>query len=288
MPSTPDSPTQGTARRALALAALYVALSIGWRVLVEGGVGVLIVGMMLARGVPLDQLGGDTLQDHVPPALLAGASILQLLGLVGIAVALVWWTGADRRRSFGLRATQPALLAIGTAGGLTVGFFPGWVAQELSRLLPFLDLGNLAMLNDMLTGGTLFARALLAIAIVGVAPLAEELVFRGYLWDLLERAHSRTLAWALTSVLFALHHVDPIHVIAVFFTGLFLGWLRLATGSVWPAVGAHLLNNGLAAFVVLATPLDPDASSPAWVAFLSLAISIGLCAAIWTLRPRTT
>jgi uncharacterized protein len=50
----------------------------------------------------------------------------------------------------------------------------------------------------------------------------------------------------VSSVLFAAAHVEPAHAILVLPLGLWFGWLRRHTGSLWPSLVAHMANNGLA------------------------------------------
>ena len=62
------------------------------------------------------------------------------------------------------------------------------------------------------------------------------------------------MAFALTTVLFALYHMDPIHVVSLLPTAVFLGWLRWASGSLWPPILAHFVNNAVAVGVVQIMP----------------------------------
>jgi uncharacterized protein len=90
---------------------------------------------------------------------------------------------------------------------------------------------------------------------VVVVAIPEELFFRGFLHEKLERAlpPKRSLwgggvGWALliSSALFSLAHLttglDPRR-LAVFFPALVFGWMRSATGSILAGVIAHALSN---------------------------------------------
>ena len=104
--------------------------------------------------------------------------------------------------------------------------------------------------------GPLLDRAFLESAFIQVVVVAlpEELFFRGFLHQLLERAlppRHRILGggvgWALvmSSALFAVVHLvrlDP-RELAVFFPGLLFGWMRSATGSVLAGTIAHASSN---------------------------------------------
>lgn len=84
-----------------------------------------------------------------------------------------------------------------------------------------------------------------SLLIVGVlTPLAEELFFRGALmgWMMLRR-FPRWRVILLPALLFAIMHLNPVGILPIFFLALLLGYLRWATGSLWPSVALHMFNN---------------------------------------------
>lgn len=90
---------------------------------------------------------------------------------------------------------------------------------------------------------------LLWLAIVIAAPLAEELFFRGFLFEGIR--HTRLGAiWAVvvTSLLWAVIHLQygPYEISTVFILGLILGVARLMTGSIYTPIVMHALVNLLA------------------------------------------
>ncbi|MFP4416739.1 MAG: CPBP family intramembrane glutamic endopeptidase [Chitinispirillaceae bacterium] len=91
--------------------------------------------------------------------------------------------------------------------------------------------------------------------LVVVAPFTEELLFRGLFLRGFERNYGRKGAIFTAALLFALIHLNPYQMIPAFLAGLFLGWITLGSGSVWPAIIAHAATNGMLLFV---TWLNPD------------------------------
>ncbi len=89
-----------------------------------------------------------------------------------------------------------------------------------------------------------FVGSLLAMAVL--APLVEELVFRGLLYGWLAGRWGTIVAWIVSSLAFAAAHVEPAHAILVLPLGLWFGWLRRRTDSLWPSLVAHMINNGIA------------------------------------------
>jgi membrane protease YdiL (CAAX protease family) len=88
------------------------------------------------------------------------------------------------------------------------------------------------------------------VAIVG--PIAEELVFRGWVQERLARWWSARGAIALVAVAFTLAHAEtPSALPPIFVMAVVTGVLRERTRSTWPGLAAHLLNNGVAMGVVV-------------------------------------
>ncbi len=91
---------------------------------------------------------------------------------------------------------------------------------------------------------------LLLFLVVFVLPFFEELAFRGLIQSWLRSLLPRWAAVVLTALLFGLAHEPWIMKFPVFLLGLFFGYARERTGSLWASWTAHVLHNGLAvAFV---------------------------------------
>lgn len=81
-----------------------------------------------------------------------------------------------------------------------------------------------------------------------LAPLSEELVLRGAILRSLLRS-SRLSPWgaiAISAVLFAVVHFNPVQMPHAFLIGLLLGWMYYRTGSILPGVAFHWVNNTVA------------------------------------------
>jgi membrane protease YdiL (CAAX protease family) len=84
------------------------------------------------------------------------------------------------------------------------------------------------------------------LGLVAVLPgLGEESLFRGYVQS---RLLLRMPVWAaigISAVLFSIAHLDPMHVLAVFPFGIWLGIIAWRCGSIWPCVLGHMVNNAI-------------------------------------------
>jgi hypothetical protein len=85
----------------------------------------------------------------------------------------------------------------------------------------------------------------LMLAIVVVAPVGEELAFRGFLYRGLARPGWEIQAIVIIALLWALLHIqyDWFGMAQVFAAGLMLGWFRWASGSTTLTIMMHVLIN---------------------------------------------
>ena len=80
-----------------------------------------------------------------------------------------------------------------------------------------------------------------------LAPLAEELVFRGaILRSLLQWTRQPWVAIAISAIFFAAAHLNPAQLPHAFLVGLLLGWMYYRTDSIVPCVVYHWVNNTVA------------------------------------------
>jgi membrane protease YdiL (CAAX protease family) len=83
------------------------------------------------------------------------------------------------------------------------------------------------------------------IALIIVAPITEELLFRGVILSGLSSKYGIRKAVILTSVLFGLFHLNPVQIIGAIFVGLVLGWMKLKFDSIMVPIVFHGIYNAL-------------------------------------------
>ncbi len=93
------------------------------------------------------------------------------------------------------------------------------------------------------------------ISLVVVAPIAEEILFRGYLFGKLKKYLPVWISILLTSLLFAAVHGQWNVGLDVFALSIVLCVLRLMTGSLWSSIFLHMLKNGIAYYFLFINPL---------------------------------
>jgi membrane protease YdiL (CAAX protease family) len=88
----------------------------------------------------------------------------------------------------------------------------------------------------------------LAVVVCLAAPVGEELIFRLALPAVLEKVtKSRALAVGISSGLWGVGHAGrPINAALISLSGVNYSLLRYRSGSLWPTIGLHIVNNTLA------------------------------------------
>lgn len=88
-------------------------------------------------------------------------------------------------------------------------------------------------------------------AIVILAPVIEELFFRGYLFKLFQDKLGDNPAMILTAILFAAVHFNIHTFLPILVMGGLMGWARKRSGSIVPSLLIHSMNNLIALLVVV-------------------------------------
>ncbi len=121
--------------------------------------------------------------------------------------------------------------------------------DELDRLaamiVPLPD--YLTKMNEALTFDSWTSALLLISALVILAPLGEEMLFRGFLQKSLEDGWGDiTRAVLVTSLFFAFIHLNPYWIIQIYILAVMLGYLAWQADSIIPSFILHCVNNGIA------------------------------------------
>ena len=90
--------------------------------------------------------------------------------------------------------------------------------------------------------------------LVVIAPVAEEVLFRGYLFGKLKKQCPVWLSIIVTSLLFGFLHGNLNVMVDTFALSIILCILRVITGSIWPSILLHMLKNGIAFYILFINP----------------------------------
>lgn len=167
------------------------------------------------------------------------ATILHLVLLLALGIALVFvvapirhpvtWNTSTLDRLFG---HPRALEAVVFVAAVAAAQLSGWLVAS-STNDPSLQPGSGRIPNT--------ATAVLQLLVL--APLVEELVFRGWLLRQLQRRMGPRVGVAVSAIAFGAIHSWPAGAAANMIFGLFLGWLAMRTRTLWPCIAAHAASN---------------------------------------------
>lgn len=193
----------------------------------------------------------------LPSALRTPVRLLILVAqyAVPLAFAAVWLRlrGSDWRDGLLMRRfTISEGIGLAIFAGLTARIFN----TVYSACMVLLQIKLPASIDTTKLFGTDASGmiALIVLAVV-VAPVAEEVLFRGVLYTGLRDRWGRGAATVVSAVIFALFHGEPFVFVPIAFLGVLLALLAEKTRSVWPGVIAHSLFNATAVVVLLVVQL---------------------------------
>lgn len=182
------------------------------------------------------------------PAPLALATLLEafFLGVVVLFSGVRDWSHV-RRLGF-VRANGRAPYALALAAwfaALVVGGL--WIFLTQAAGIGFLKPPDSAAELLDYSGGALVA----PIIVVGIiTPICEETFFRGFALPAFAKRYGLWGGILLSAALFSVFHLSVGLIVPVFIFGIALGWLYARTGSIYPSIAAHAVQNVVALLVV--------------------------------------
>ena len=216
------------------------------------GLQLLAAAVLFGTGV----IDPDTIDPSEPGAVLLGFVVAsQVAGLLAVLVLL-------RVRSVPLRPLVGPLRPVGRQLGIGAGLgLAAIVASSIVVSLLVTLSGSDATPDQVLTGDiaeTPLQLALAVLAAVVLAPLAEELIFRGLLHRSLRTRMRLVPATIISSVIFAIVHVDvalsqPLALVGLTLVGAVMAIAYERTGSLLVPVVIHATHNAITIAAVVVT-----------------------------------
>ena len=200
------------------------------------------------------------------------------LAMVLSGIAMIWHLIHFKYVKFNLKS-------FGEVSGKTIGLsIPLIVAGMLFINLCSEFIGLPDLMQDTFRAMSRNVFGIISITIM--APLVEELLFRGAIQGYMLRKGIKPLhAILIASAIFGIVHMNPIQIPFAFAIGLIFGWLYYRTGSVVPGIIGHFINNSIACLQMATlteeefntTTIEWLGEGPTYALFaLSLAVMIGM------------
>ena len=230
----------------------------------------LVVVLAINSIVTLPIAGRVRAEDGFSMTTFVVAALATQLPMLLVVFARAVAPGAVSLQELGLRA-----LPVGRAisWGVLVGFATLALSAVIGTILQQLGLSHQQLEQfEFLLAASPFEFLLIATTAAILVPFIEELFFRGYLFGLYRQRKPLWMAYLASGLLFALLHALPIATgagqdagatiprvigitIQVFALGTLLAWAYQRTGSLYPGMVAHGLNNGLVFALLYLVPM---------------------------------
>jgi uncharacterized protein len=199
--------------------------------------GLFLIALVTLLEYPLGWL-------ETPKDLVSVPGVLRFLGvgfgdviiyviIIGIFMRLI-------RRPFsdlGFVRTQKRFLFLGLGVGFILFVGIGLLGNALTKILGIPAPQSFAIAVK----GANYPWEFVLLTLLGgvVAPIKEEMLFRGVIYPPLREAHGIGKGILLTGIFFAMLHFDLIRLLPLFLGGIVLTWLYERSSSIWPSVVAH-------------------------------------------------
>lgn len=202
-----------------------------------------IVGGIIA-GIGVAASGGDV--EDMPAGVLIGLTFVQDIGFILAPMAVAtWFATRVRAEDLGLRIPEHRWRAVGLIAAVYVGFIvfsAVWVqivGSDAEDTLP----------DELGVDESTVNLVLVLLLVVVMAPVAEEILFRGYVFRALRNGVGTWAAAVISGIIFGGIHVgsSPIEfIVPLCVLGAGLALLYQWTGSLYAPVALHAFNNSIA------------------------------------------
>ncbi len=192
---------------------------------------------VLAAALLLMLYAGSILQMKFGLAGLFGTQMI----LLAVPLFLVLYTRRDIRQTYGFAGAKVQGYLGGVFLGVGLFLFNLAIGAGMMHLFPKsteqLETNFSAVLGDSMIA------ALFVVALVPA--VCEEMLFRGLVFHSLKAKYRTAAAVLVTAALFGLFHMSLVKFIPTGLLGLVLCFVVWRTGSIYPAMLIHFLNNAI-------------------------------------------
>ncbi len=252
--------------------------------------------MVLAKGLPVNEISSADWSD---PRMLATMKLAQAISSViifllpALAFAFICFTGKHLKFLGLTKPVNNMTYLLATRCILAAFPFVMWLG-EINQLIP-LPKWMTALEEDATKQLQAFLKAdgigdiIINVIIIAVLPaFCEEICFRGALQRIIINiARSPWAGIIITSIFFSALHLQFQGFLPRMFLGVILGAIYWYSGSLWPSIVAHFVNNAVQVVGVSFAPeyIEKNPSVPVLAALVS---GIIVVAALWRFKSVST
>ena len=207
--------------------------------------------LVLFYAIPLS-MGGEQETVEITPLIL-GVGILTQLFPAMIAIIILAARGKNLITYFNLKWKEPYYMIVIAPMGVVFTLMFTWILQlngyEAWILKVFGDDANpQEIVQTYQETNQVLIRVMIAFMVIVIAPIVEEIVFRGYIYPVTKQFTGRFFAMLMTSFLFGIVHFNIAAVIPLIFLAFLLTIAYEFTKSIWAPISIHALFNACTVF----------------------------------------
>lgn len=251
--------------KAIGKAALYLLSFLGIQMVVSFVSGIILsVRLMLENGV--DAVNEAQYIESFTAKLTEYTTFITLISNI-LALAIIWLFFKIRKKKLSgeIQLNKCPVKSVLAAGLFGIGF--GVVLGALISIIPFSE----SMQNSFTDSYSALSAGNAVISIISVAilaPIVEEVFFRGLIYTRLKSGMNKITAAVISSLLFGVMHGEIIWMLIGFMSGLALVWIFEKTRSLLGCITVHIANNTLSQLEAGITEISD------WASYTILGIAV--------------
>lgn len=217
---------------------LFVQLIVG---AISGRIGMIIY----TRGMTIDEVVQVTGSIEKMGEMTTMIMPYMIIAMNIVIVGILWIITNCRKQKFReklqFKSTHYQFILLSIGAAVAIYCFNIGLAEILGKMAFFKN--SYAALEQTCVGLAQGSFVLTLLCTVVIAPIAEEIICRGYMYQTLSKRFSVKWAILLQAVIFGMVHINMIQVIYATVIGIVLGYFVYKSGSIWPAIIIHMVNN---------------------------------------------
>lgn len=196
--------------------------------------GIIGIPLVLLVGIKGFHIPSNQMEKLASPYWIVISFILALI------IVLLILKRAEYNRRDDRTVPLPLGKSIGWAiGGIFLAFFAQYVAAIIESLLGVKEVSeNTQRIMDLIKT---FPLVVMVSSIVG--PILEEIVFRKIIFGTLNKRFSFFFSAVISSIIFGLAHLEPVHLILYSAMGFTFAFLYYKTKRIMVSIIAHVMMN---------------------------------------------
>jgi membrane protease YdiL (CAAX protease family) len=206
--------------------------------------------------------------------------LMEILLIVPVLV-FGWRRKYSFSKIFRFRKVPFSLLFVGAVLGMGLSLLADFMDRFIQSVIPMPE-SIVHSLKAYMIFHSIEEAILLFFTVVIVAGLVEEMLFRGFLQEIIEHSGGILKSILVPAIVFSIFHFNPWGILPIFAIGLVLGIVSWRCQSILPCIVLHGTHNGIATILYNLSPkamewyVHENAIRPFWMAMGIGLTGIGL------------